>query len=199
VAQRLSARLPPNSAQFAARGRGASFARPRSTMLPQTILVPTDFGEPSEAALDYAVELAKALGAEIVILHAFEIPAMSFPDGAIVATAEMTSRILEGAQVGLDKQVTRYASSGVSVRGIVKQNDPWHAVLTTAEEIGADLVCMGTHGRRGLPRAILGSVAEKVVRTCTMPVLVVHAHHDDKHVPGPKRDVTGADVPAGRH
>jgi nucleotide-binding universal stress UspA family protein len=168
-------------------------------MLPQTILVPSDFGEPSEAALDYAVELAKALNAEIIVLHAFEIPAMSFPDGAIVATAEMTSRILEGAQAGLDKQVARFAGAGVTVRGIVKQNDPWHAVLTTAEEVGADLVCMGTHGRRGLPRAILGSVAEKVVRTCPVPVLVVHAHHDDKRVPGPKRDASGVDVPASRH
>lgn len=167
-------------------------------MLPQTILVPTDFGEPSEAALDYAVELAKALGAEIVVLHAFEIPAMSFPDGAIVATAEMTSRIMEGAQTGLDKQVAKYAASGVRIRGVVKQNDAWHSVLAAVEELGADLICMGTHGRRGLPRAILGSVAEKVVRTCPVPVLVVHAHHDDKHIPGPKKDV-GMDIPASRH
>lgn len=166
-------------------------------MLPHTILVPTDFGEPSQAALDYAVELAKALNAEIVVLHAFEIPAMSFPDGAIVATAEMTSRILEGAQAGLDKEVGRFEGSGVTVRGMVKQSDPWHAVLTAVDEVSADLVCMGTHGRRGLPRAILGSVAEKVVRTCPVPVLVVHAHHEEAAKRAPSR--TAHEIPASRH
>src|SRR6187200_2934452 len=61
---------------------------------PKVILVPTDFGEPSEAALDYAIDLAKALGSEVVLMHAYEIPVVGFPDGAIVATADLTARIL---------------------------------------------------------------------------------------------------------
>lgn len=142
--------------------------------LPKTILVPTDFGEASEAAVEYALELAKALGSEIVLMHAFEIPAVGFPDGALVATADMTNRVLEGAQVGLDRQVSQYEGRGVEMRTVIKQGDAWRSVIAAGEELGADLIIMGTHGRRGLPRALLGSVAEKVVRTAHCPVLTVH-------------------------
>lgn len=143
--------------------------------LPNIILVPTDFGEPSEAALDCAIEYARALGSTIVLMHAFEVPIMGFPDGAIVATAELTTRILEGAQAGLDRQMKSRAASGVTIRGIVKEGDPYRMVNETAEEIGADLIAMGTHGRKGLARALIGSVVEKVVRSSHVPVLTVHA------------------------
>ena len=127
---------------------------------------------------------------------------MSFPDGAIVATAELTSRILEGAQAGLDKQAARHEGSGVSIKKIIEQNDPWHAVIATAESARADLVVMGTHGRRGLPRAILGSVAEKVVRHSPVPVLVVHAGNDkdtEKLTNARKREADVGATPASRH
>lgn len=144
-------------------------------MLPKTILVPTDFGEGSEAALAYAVDLAKALGAEVVVLHTYEIPMVGFPDGTLVATAELTTRVLNGAQLGLDEAKKKHAASGVAFRTLVKQGETWRTILETVDEVGAGLVVMGTHGRRGLPRALLGSVAEKVVRTATCPVLTVHA------------------------
>jgi nucleotide-binding universal stress UspA family protein len=143
--------------------------------LPTMILVPTDFGEPSEAALDYALELARPLGAEIALMHAYEIPIIGMPDGTIVATADLTSRILEGAKLGLDRQLEARQGSGVRMRAIVKQGDACQSVNETVEEVKADLVVMGTHGRRGLPRYLIGSVAEKVVRTARVPVLTVHA------------------------
>lgn len=146
--------------------------------LPKTILVPTDFGEASDRALAYAVALGKKLGAEVVLLHAFEIPLVGFPDGAMVATAELTSRILEGAQLGLDRCVTRHKGDGVPLRGLVRQGDPWRTVLDTAKEVSAGLIVMGTHGRKGLPRALIGSVAEKIVRTSPVPVLSVHAEEN---------------------
>jgi len=148
--------------------------------LPKTILVPTDFGETSEHAVQYALELARALGSEIVLLHAFEIPAVGFPDGALVATAEMTNRVLEGAQVGLDRQVSQYEGEGVEISTVIKQGDAWRSINAAAEELGADLIVMGTHGRRALPRALLGSVAEKVVRTARCPVLTVHRESIDR-------------------
>lgn len=144
-------------------------------MLPKTILVPTDFSEGSDAAVSYAVELARALGAELVLLHTYEIPMVGFPDGTLVATAELTTRVLNGAQKGLDDAKARLAASGVPIRALVKQGDTWRTILDTADELGAGLVVMGTHGRRGLPRALLGSVAEKVVRSAKCPVLTVHA------------------------
>jgi nucleotide-binding universal stress UspA family protein len=57
---------------------------------------------------------------------------------------------------------------------MVKQGETWRTILDTVAEVGAELIVMGTHGRRGLPRALLGSVAEKIVRTATCPVLTVH-------------------------
>src|SRR5262249_52478290 len=132
--------------------------------LPKTILVPTDFGAGSEAAMSYAVELAKAVGAEVVIMHAFEIPMMSFPDGNLVATPDVASRILDGANEGLAEAVRAHAAEGVPVRGVVKQGESSQAICEVVREVGAELVVMATHGRRGLQHALLGSVAEKVVR-----------------------------------
>ncbi|MBX3263460.1 MAG: universal stress protein [Labilithrix sp.] len=168
--------------------------------IPKIILVPTDFGEPSEAALDTAITYAKAFGAEIVLMHAFEIPIVGFPDGAMIATAELTSRILEGAQVGLDRQIKAREGSGVTIRGMIKQGDAHHMVNETAEEVGAGLIAIGTHGRKGLSRALIGSVAEKVVRSATVPVLAVHAGDAtkaDAPRPSPSRETQPA-PPSGR-
>lgn len=143
--------------------------------LPKTILVPTDFGAGSDHALGYATELARALGAEIVVVHTYELPMVGFPDGVMVATPDLVSRVLDGADVGLKASLAAHASSGVAIRSVVKQGPTWQTIIETATEVGAGMIVMATHGRRGLPRALLGSVAEKVVRTATCPVLTVHA------------------------
>ena len=142
--------------------------------LPKTILVPHDFGTGSDHALAYAVDLAKALGAEVTVMHVFEIPMVGFPDGTLVATPELVSRILEGVNVGLKKAVELHAGAGVAMQSLVKQGPTWQTILETATERQVDLIVMGTHGRHGLPRALLGSVAEKVVRTAHCPVLTLH-------------------------
>ena len=141
--------------------------------IPHKLLVPTDFGTGSQAALDEAIELAKVFGAEIVLLHAYEIPMVGFPDGTLVATADLTSRILEGAREGLDRVIRENADEGVRMQAVIKQGDPWRSIDEAIAEHGIDLVVMSTHGRKGLPRALLGSVAEKVVRTASCPVLTV--------------------------
>jgi nucleotide-binding universal stress UspA family protein len=141
--------------------------------LPTKLLVPTDFGTGSNAALEEAIELAKAFGAEVFVLHAYEIPIVGFPDGTLVATADLTSRILEGAREGLDRLIRANDGRGVTMHAVIKQGEAWRAIDEAIAEHGIDLVVMSTHGRHGLPRALLGSVAEKVVRTATCPVLTV--------------------------
>ena len=143
--------------------------------LPKTILVPTDFGDPSEAALDYAIDLAKAVGAQIVLLHTYEVPTMGFPDGVITSTGDITPQILEGAKIGLDRQLATRAASGVTIRTLIKEGDAVDRVHEAVAEVGADLIVMGTHGRTGIARALIGSVAENVVRTAHVPVLTIHA------------------------
>ena len=144
-------------------------------MLPKKILVPTDFGEAADAALDWAVELSAALGASVHLLHAFEIPTVGFPDATLGVTSELGRRIVDAARAGLDRLISDRLASGVPLDASIEQNEPWHAILDVARRENVDLIVMGTHGRRGLPRALLGSVADRVLRAATVPVLVVHA------------------------
>ena len=158
--------------------------------IPDVILVPTDFGPPSAAALEYAVELAKRFGArEVVLLHSYQIPIVSFPDGAIVATAEMTSGIVDTANKELEKLAKLVSNADVPVRPLLREGDPADTIDSVAEQVGADLVVMGTRGRHGLARVLLGSVTEKVVRTSKIPVLTVHGNLEaSPHSTTPRND-----------
>lgn len=148
--------------------------------LPKKILVATDFSETSDSALDYAVELAKLTGGSITLLHAYEIPIVGFPDGALVASADVAARLLRAAQGALEAQAEKRKGSGVPVEKLLKQDVPWEAVNAVAAEMNADLIVIGTHGRRGLARALLGSVAENIIRRATRPVLTIHGPRDEK-------------------
>ena len=143
--------------------------------VPKILLVPTDFSVAGEAALDHAVGLASRLGAKVYVLHAYQLPVVGFPDGVLVPTAEIASRIVTWAQGELAACVAKRKASGIEIVPILKQADPREAVLAVAEEVSADLIVMGTHGRRGIARALIGSVAESVVRTSPVPVMTVHA------------------------
>jgi nucleotide-binding universal stress UspA family protein len=143
--------------------------------LPKIILVPTDFSVAAETALDSALALASKLGAKVYVLHAYQLPVVGFPDGVLVPTAEIASRVVSWAQSELAACVAKRKESGVEIVSILKQADAREAVLAVAEEVGADLVVMGTHGRRGIARALIGSVAESVVRTSPVPVMTVHS------------------------
>ena len=145
---------------------------------PKTILVPTDFSEPAQKALDYSVELAEKLGAKVKVIHAFELPLVGFPDGTMTITAEMATRITVAAQRALDDIVAKYEGRDVELETSLVQGDPREAVAESAKKLGADLIVMGTHGRRGIARALIGSVAESVVRTSSIPVLTLREARD---------------------
>ena len=146
----------------------------RNGMSPiKRILVPIDFGETSDGAADMAISLAATLGASVTLMHAFEIPVMSFPDGSIVASAEVLSGITTAAQTALTAAAAKRSNRGVAVDTLLRDGAPADEINAAALAMKADLVVIGTHGRRGLARILLGSVAEKVVRTCACPVLTV--------------------------
>ncbi len=138
------------------------------------ILVPTDFTETSERAIDMAIALAERLGASVTLMHSYEIPIMGFPDGALVATADIATRIADASRAALDSAVDKRQGAKVKVDGILRDGVAWEEINRIADEIDADLVVIGTHGRRGLARALLGSVAENVVRTSRRPILTIH-------------------------
>ena len=140
----------------------------------KSLLVPTDFSAPAAAALDYAVELAEATGAKIYLMHAFQLPIVGFPDGAMVASAELASRITDAAQKSLADAASALAGRKVEIVTLLEQGDPRELVLAKAVDLGVDMIVMGTHGRRGIARALIGSVTEGIVRTAPVPVLTVH-------------------------
>src|SRR5574342_1033725 len=138
------------------------------------ILVPTDFGEPSQRALEIALELAGTLGANLTITHACEIPAYAYP-GMAMAPVDLLSPLGDVARKKLDELVSSLSQRGRSCKGVLKVGIPWREGLEVVTETQADLVIMGTHGRRGVTHALLGSVAEKIVRMSPVPVLTVRA------------------------
>ncbi|MFO0675827.1 MAG: universal stress protein [Polyangiaceae bacterium] len=144
-----------------------------TTTLPKSILVATDFGPTSEQALDYAMHLARAVGARVTVVHTYDIPSVGLAQGALVGTSEMIASVVADAQAALDGALARRKDSGVAMNALLESGDPREVIHAVAEKIGADLVVMGTHGRRGLSRWLIGSVAESVVRTSTRPVLTV--------------------------
>jgi nucleotide-binding universal stress UspA family protein len=141
----------------------------------QRIVVATDFGDLSDTVVDQAIDLATQLGASVVLVHSYEIPIYGFPDGVLVAPPDIASRMGAAAQAGLDGIAQRHGDRGVALKTVLRMGAAWDEVNAVAAEENADLVVVGTHGRRGLARALLGSTAERILRTATLPVFVVHA------------------------
>jgi len=141
------------------------------------ILVPVDFSEHSREALDYAAELARPFGASLDVLHVWEAPAFvppaSLPDAG-VADLSLVELVKANAERSLDEFVTAATKRGVKVRRAeVQPGTPAHSIVDFAKSGGYDLIVIGTHGRTGIARAVIGSVAERVVRHAPCAVLTV--------------------------
>jgi nucleotide-binding universal stress UspA family protein len=145
----------------------------------RTILVPVDFEAPSERAVDAAADLAKLFDAKVIVVHAYELPYYPYPGvAAPTAGTDLPAAIRAAATAGLDSVVRKVRERAPRAEGILRMGAPADEILAVAKEHGADLVVMGTHGRTGLARALLGSVAEKVVRRSEAPVLTVRGAPD---------------------
>ena len=144
------------------------------------ILVATDLTDASVPALRSALELGLRFAAEVVALHVTEPPYhnrqwyLPFAENDLLDS--LRARHRDAAVQALDKQLEVVRSggpNGAEVREIVKEGIPADEIPATALEIGADLIVMGTHGRKGAKHLILGSIAEHVVRAASCPVLTV--------------------------
>jgi nucleotide-binding universal stress UspA family protein len=138
---------------------------------PHLILHPTDYSESSEYALKIAADLARQHQAKILILHVAETLG---PEN--VTFGEATSQLEPSAyrrrlEEDLRKRVP--VPSGVSTEYVLAEGDTAQEIQRVAQERGCDLIVMGTHGRTGLSRLVMGSTAEKVVRLAPCPVLTM--------------------------
>lgn len=146
----------------------------------ESILVATDFSECSQLALRAACELAGKLGATVDALHVWEMPAFVSPDLVVASAGTDTETLLAHtrarADLAIGNLLKEAEGAGLKLRhGRSEQGDPAETVVRIAEEGGYGLLVVGTHGRTGLARLFLGSVAEKIVRASRTPVLILRA------------------------
>lgn len=136
-----------------------------------TLLVPVDFEEASRRAIDLAKSLATSLGARLVLLHVYTLPVYTYPGLEPAILPGFHTEVTDAAR----KALTALADEVGVPDTILRDGDPATEILAAAHERGATMIVMGTHGRRGIVHALLGSVAEKVIRRSEVPVLTVRA------------------------
>jgi len=139
------------------------------------ICCPIDFSDASRAAMEVAADLARRFGAELVLLHAYPIPGYTFPDGSVVASPRMMQDLADQAEKHVEEwrvEAERLVGAG-KVTGEKAVGEPAAEIIENARAWGSDLIVMGTHGRTGLEHALMGSIAERVVRRAHCPVLTV--------------------------
>ena len=138
-------------------------------MLPiHTILHPTDFSARAKSAFDLACAVARDYDARLVVVHVKPPRMMGGEVHALITTPEEVDRELRGE---LDKLQPQDAS--IKIERVLKEGDAGTQILRMAKEISSDVIVMGTHGRTGLSRLLMGSVAEAVSRKAHCPVLTV--------------------------
>jgi nucleotide-binding universal stress UspA family protein len=140
-------------------------------MIAKKILVPLDGSRLAEAALPEAIELGRA-GATLMLLRAAEATQLLWTD-----PADAQAAVVRGAEDYLDAVAERARKAGVAhVETSVWYGGPAEAIVDAAQFCSVDLIVMTTHGRSGLGRLVLGSVAETVVRGTTTPILLLRDH-----------------------
>jgi nucleotide-binding universal stress UspA family protein len=140
------------------------------------ILAATDFSDASRRALALAAALAREAGAALTVVHVCEVPGYR-DEGPI--PYDFATPLVANAQARLDEALSALERECPGVKGVLKLGTPWQEILATVPEVRADLVVMGTQGRRGVAHALLGSVAERVLRLSPVPVLTVRARGGD--------------------
>ena len=137
------------------------------------ILCPVDLSETSKPAFEYAVALAAQLGAELELLHVYQLPAYALPEGGLEILAGLEVELENRLQQQLDAFVKHSTEPSVKITTVLGTGVPYVEIIRAAKQRKADLIVIGTHGRTGLAHLLIGSVAERVVRTSEVPVLSI--------------------------
>lgn len=138
------------------------------------MLVPIDFSPASDIAFHYAIDLATREGCSIHLLHVIDdTGTAAYPDGYYVDLPGLRAQITEEAERRLKEMAATCASANVKATIEAALGRPFRVIADTASDQGSDLIVMGTHGRGGFAHLVLGSVAERVIRTAPCAVLTV--------------------------
>jgi universal stress protein A len=158
--------------------------------LPKIILLPTDFSACAEAAVNYGLKLAKQLDASVYILHAWTMPYSRW-DEQRERPQDVPPQLAAAARAKLDARLAKLRIELPHVESLFYQGQPSDTILKAAADVKAELIVLGTHGRRGLTRVFEGSVTETVTRRSPCPVLAIR-HAAEEH------QVVSAGSPATR-
>jgi nucleotide-binding universal stress UspA family protein len=150
---------------------------------PRTILVAVDFSESSNRALEAALGLAERFSAKVHLIHALEVPLPIFEPYAVSVPAAFLAEARKAAQQKLDAALEKVREKGVAGTATLGEVPAASAVASRADEIGADLVVVGTRGHTGLKHILLGSVAERTVHDAHCSVLTVKADGEPSFPP----------------
>jgi len=142
----------------------------------QRILVATDFSPASTPAFEQSVKMAKRDGALLLIAHAYQEPGLvELSHAPARVYEEWDQKLREGVERKLRPLVEYARKEGVEAEGLVLTGFADEAIIEAAKQRRADLIVMGTHGRRGAARLFLGSVASRVISTAPCPVMTVRS------------------------
>jgi len=136
-----------------------------------SIVVPVDFEPASIQALKIAEQIAEPLGAEVILLHVCQPPMISYPEVSPVMVSGLHKDLLAAGKRALDE----LAAKAGGRRTLLREGDAGVEIVRAVDQLRPTLVVMGTHGRTGLRRLLIGSVAEHVIQHCPVPVLTAHA------------------------
>ncbi|MFQ5418259.1 MAG: universal stress protein [Myxococcota bacterium] len=139
----------------------------------RTILVPVDFSPHAAKALDFAVGLAKELGSKLHLMHCYRISASAVSPYGMVFPEGLDRDVRDAAERTIAEWCAKVAAEDVAVDHCITPAYPSEAISDVADEIGADLIVMGTRGLTGLKHVMLGSVAERTLRIAPCPVVTV--------------------------
>jgi universal stress protein A len=151
------------------------------TMEIKKVAVATDFSKAADQALRYGLTFAGQFGAELHLVHVIEdiIPTVPEPGLAMLPTQEIMQTLRKSSEEAMAQQIARIPAGKTNLVKVVREGVPFREVDNYAREMEIDLLVIGTHGRTGLSHLLLGSVAERVLRSAPCPVLTVHLHERD--------------------
>ncbi|OHB82403.1 MAG: hypothetical protein A3J73_02540 [Planctomycetes bacterium RIFCSPHIGHO2_02_FULL_38_41] len=145
----------------------------------KNILCPIDYSVYSEKALKYAIEFAEKYNAKLYLMHVLDIRIYDITDPELYNVNVIDKETINKLRERLHKCISEDTRKNIEVETIVIEGVPFAEIIKKAREYKVDLIVLGTHGRTGLSHAIMGSVAEKVVRKAPCPVLTIrHPEHD---------------------
>jgi nucleotide-binding universal stress UspA family protein len=145
----------------------------------KTILVPTDFSDGALQALEYAIDLARMIEAQLIISFVVEPAYHGMGSDLYLGSMDPSVVLEEQQRIGaeqLSRLARRLDKRGVRFQTFLETGTPYRIIAQVAERMRADLIVMATHGRSGFSHLLMGSVTEKVIRTAPCPVLTLRAH-----------------------